>query len=147
MRTVEEIRDYLNIGTANEVEDILIANAMEIEKKHETELASGDYGYGIEADFVSLPFILEDEDEVEDLKKIDQIGGVVLYKKIYRKEITSVKQIEAHLNDGINRTEEEHKKCVHWLTEFMIANDMSLNELDELCWEDSNWIFEQIFGK
>ena len=84
MKTVEEIRDYLNIGTANEVEKTLIANAMEIEKKYETELASGNYGYGIEADFVSSPFILEDEDEVKDLIKIDQIGGIVFYKKLYR---------------------------------------------------------------
>jgi|GEM_PF-4017734 len=84
MRTVEEIRDYLNIGTANEVEKTLVTNAMKIEKKHETELASGDYGYGIEADFVSSPFILEDEDEVKDLVKIDQIGGIVFYQKIYR---------------------------------------------------------------
>lgn len=84
MSTKEEIRDYLNIGTANEVEETLVANAMEIEKKYETELASGNYGYGIEADFVSSPFILEDEDEVQDLVKIDQIGGVVFYQKLYR---------------------------------------------------------------
>ena len=84
MRTVEEIRDYLNIGTANEVEESLVINAIEIEKKYETELTSGNYGYGIEADFVSSPFILEDEDEVKDLIKIDQIGGIVFYKKLYR---------------------------------------------------------------
>ena len=84
MRTVEEIRDYLNIGTVNEVEETLVANAMEIEKKYETELTSGNYGYGIEADFVSSPFILEDEDEVKDLIRIDQIDGIVFYKKLYR---------------------------------------------------------------
>ena len=84
MRTVEEIRDYLNIDTANEVEETLIVNAMEIEKKYETELTSGNYGYGIEADFVSSPFILEDEDEVKDLIRIDQIDGIVFYKKLYR---------------------------------------------------------------
>lgn len=84
MRTVEEIREYLNVGTVNKVEETLVTNAMEIEKKYETELASGNYGYGIEADFISSPFILEDEDEVKDLVKIDQIGGVVFYQKLYR---------------------------------------------------------------
>lgn len=84
MRTVEEIREYLNVGTANEIEGTLVTNAMEIEKKYETELASGNYGYGIEADFISSPFILEDEDEVKDLVKIDQIGGIVFYKKLYK---------------------------------------------------------------
>lgn len=97
MKTVEEIREYLNVGTTNEVEETLISNAMEIEKKYEKELDTGNYGYGIEADFISSPFILEDENEVEDLEKIDQIGGVVFYKKIYRKENTSVKQVKARL--------------------------------------------------
>lgn len=74
----------MNVGTANEIEGTLVTNAMEIEKKYETELASGNYGYGIEADFISSPFILEDEDEIKDLVKIDQIGGIVFYKKLYR---------------------------------------------------------------
>lgn len=84
MKNINEIKEYLNIGTANEVEKTLISNALEIEKKYETELVSGDYGYGIEADFISFPFILEDEDEVKDLEKIEQIGGIIFYKKIYR---------------------------------------------------------------
>lgn len=61
------------------------------------------------------------------------------------KEITSVKDIEIRLNDGLNRTPEEHEKCYKWLMEFMTANNMSLKELDDLCWIDSNWIFNQIF--
>lgn len=59
--------------------------------------------------------------------------------------INSVRDIEKRLNDGLNRTSEEHEKCYQWLMEFMIANDMTLNELDNLCWQDSNWIFNQIF--
>ena len=59
--------------------------------------------------------------------------------------IDSVKDIERRLNDGLNRTPEEHAKCYKWLMEFMTANDMSLKELDDLCWTDSDWIFNQIF--
>lgn len=59
--------------------------------------------------------------------------------------LTCVKDVERRLNEGIERTEEEHNKCVLWLTEFMVANDMSLEELDDLCFEDSTWVFDQIF--
>ena len=59
--------------------------------------------------------------------------------------LTCVKDVERRLNEGIERTEEEHNQCVLWLTEFMVANDMSLEELDDLCFEDSSWVFDQIF--
>lgn len=59
--------------------------------------------------------------------------------------LNSVKDVERRLNDGLKRTEEEREKCILWLTEFMTANQMSLRELDNLCFEDSNWVFEQIF--
>ena len=59
--------------------------------------------------------------------------------------ISTVKDIERRLNDGLNRTPEEHEKCYKWLMEFMTANDMSLNELDDLCWRDSDWVLNQIF--
>ena len=61
------------------------------------------------------------------------------------REITSVKDVERRLNDGLDRTPEEHEMCYKWLMEFMTANDMSLKELDDLCWTDSDWIFNQIF--
>ena len=60
--------------------------------------------------------------------------------------LNDVKEIERKLNDGLQRTQEEHEKCYKWLVEFMIANDLSLNELDNLCFTDSNWIFDQIFN-
>lgn len=59
--------------------------------------------------------------------------------------IKSVKDVERRLNEGLERTPEEHGKCVVWLTEFMAANQMSLKELDALCFEDANWVFDQIF--
>lgn len=60
--------------------------------------------------------------------------------------IESVREIERRLNDGLGRTPKEHEQCYKWLVEFMTANDMTLKQLDELCWEDSNWVFAQIFG-
>ena len=60
--------------------------------------------------------------------------------------LNDVKEIERKLNDGLQRTQEEHEKCYKWLVEFMIANDLSLNELDDFCFTDSNWIFDQIFN-
>ncbi len=57
----------------------------------------------------------------------------------------TLQDIERQLNDGLNRTSEEREKCLKWLTEFYAANDMSLTELNELCWKDSNWVFSQIF--
>ena len=58
----------------------------------------------------------------------------------------TIESIEKKLNDGLDRTPEEHQKCLIWLMEYMIANDLSLTELDELCWEDSDWVFDQIFN-
>ena len=60
--------------------------------------------------------------------------------------LNDVKEIERKLNDGLQRTQEEHEKCYKWLVEFMIANDLSLNELNNLCFTDSNWILDQIFN-
>lgn len=57
----------------------------------------------------------------------------------------TLQAIEQQLNDGLNRTPKEREKCLKWLAEFSAANDMTLNELSELCWADSDWIFSQIF--
>lgn len=58
----------------------------------------------------------------------------------------TIDDIVHRLNDGINRTEEELEMCKNWLIEYQLANDMSLKELDELCFEDSHWVFDNIFG-
>ena len=60
--------------------------------------------------------------------------------------LNDVKEIERKLNDGLQRTQEEHEKCYKWLVEFMIANDLSLNELDNFCFTDKNWLLDQIFN-
>ena len=58
----------------------------------------------------------------------------------------TIDDIVRRLNDGLNRTEEELEACKKWLIEYQLANDMSLRELDDLCFEDSNWVFDNIFG-
>ena len=58
----------------------------------------------------------------------------------------TIDDIVLRLNDGLERTEEELEICKKWLLEYQLANDMSLKELDALCFEDSNWIFDNIFG-
>lgn len=58
----------------------------------------------------------------------------------------NIDEVVRRLNDGLERTDEELEQCKKWLLEFQSANDLSLNELDDLCFEDSVWVFDQIFG-
>ena len=58
----------------------------------------------------------------------------------------TIDDIVRRLNDGLDRTEEELEMCKKWLLEYQLANDMTLRELDNLCFEDSNWVFDNIFG-
>lgn len=57
----------------------------------------------------------------------------------------TIDEVVRRLNDGLERTDEELEQCKKWLLEFQLANDLSLNELDDLCFEDSVWVFNQIF--
>lgn len=61
-------------------------------------------------------------------------------------KVCSIADVEENLNNGLYRTDEQREKCRKWLTEFMVANDMTLKELDDLCYTDSAWVFDQIFG-
>lgn len=61
-------------------------------------------------------------------------------------DIDSIDDIVRRLNDGLDRTKEELELCKKWLLEYQVANDMSLYELDDMCYEDSDWVIEQIFG-
>lgn len=58
----------------------------------------------------------------------------------------TIDDIVHRLNDGLNRTEKELEMCKRWLLEYQFANDMSLRELDDLCFVNSDWIFDNIFG-
>lgn len=58
----------------------------------------------------------------------------------------TIDEVVRRLNDGLERTDEELEQCKKWLIEYQAANDLTLNELDDLCFEDSVWVFDQIFG-
>lgn len=57
----------------------------------------------------------------------------------------TIDEVVRRLNDGLERTDEELEQCKKWLIEYQAANDLTLNELDDLCFEDSVWVFDQIF--
>lgn len=61
-------------------------------------------------------------------------------------KVHSIDDVVRNLNNGLDRTKEELELCKKWLLEYQVANDMSLYELDDMCYEDSDWVFEQIFG-
>ena len=60
------------------------------------------------------------------------------------KELT-IDEVVRRLIDGLDK-EKDFQLIKKWLWEFQTANQMSLKELDDLCWKDSIWIFEQIYG-
>lgn len=59
--------------------------------------------------------------------------------------VPEIKKIEQELNEGLNRTPRERELCRMWLLYYMTTNDLNLTELREKVWEDSNWVFQQIF--
>jgi len=88
LRTKEEIRIYLLLNNKDNIEEKLIADALQVEKKYEKELLEGKYEYGTYSDYYNNPFVLEDEDKVKELKLIEQIGGIVVYEPIFKTDIT-----------------------------------------------------------
>lgn len=64
----------------------------------------------------------------------------------YRRIYLTIEDIVRRLNDGIERTDEEIAKCKEWLIEYKKLNNYSMIELDDLCFENSDWVFENIFG-
>lgn len=57
----------------------------------------------------------------------------------------NIDDVVRRLNDGIERTDEELEMCKKWLLEYQVANQMSIKELDDMCFEDSTWLFDNIF--
>jgi len=84
MRTIEEIKEYLSVNGTTSIDNRLINSAIKIEEKYEEELETGEYGYGVRSDVINNPFILEDEDWVEELHPIEEIDGVIFYQLIFR---------------------------------------------------------------
>lgn len=86
MKTQYEIMEYLMVLSRNidNIDDIL-KDANKVEEKYKNEIENEGYEYALYSDFINSPFILEDEDLVSELKKIDQIGGIIVYKPIFFK--------------------------------------------------------------
>lgn len=81
MRTLEEIKKYLQLDTMSdlaEFHDALQAAAI-FESKYKEQLESGRYGYALHSDFYSIPHIIEDPSC--QLIKIEELDGIVAYKK------------------------------------------------------------------
>ena len=90
MRNKQEIIDYLRLPEPHEqVNAQLIKAAERVEKDFERELDEGVYGYGLLCDFENSPFILEDEDKVEELVQVANYDGVIVYRIIFKEEHTN----------------------------------------------------------
>ena len=94
--------------------------------------------------------IIQDHEEVEDVLgfpfKDEDVELVRHNPAAYRTTRILVKDVARQLCEGLNKTEEEIEKCERWLAEYAVANQMSIHELNEMCWENSDWVFSQIFG-
>ncbi|NMA49530.1 MAG: hypothetical protein GX947_07155 [Tissierellia bacterium] len=58
-------------------------------------------------------------------------------------ENLTIDKIALQLLDGLDKSKFNEVK--QWLIEYQITNKLTLKQLNELCWNDSNWIFDQIF--
>lgn len=94
--------------------------------------------------------IIQDHEAVEDVLnftfKDEDIELVRHNPAAYRTMRVLVKNIARQLCDGLDKTEAEIEQCERWLAEYGIAHQLSLYQLNELCWEDSDWVLNQIFG-
>lgn len=70
---------------------------------------------------------------------------VEAHKHIIESKVKTIDDVVRRLNDGLDRTDEELEKCKKWLLEYKAANKMSLEELDDMCFSDSLWVFDNIF--
>lgn len=58
----------------------------------------------------------------------------------------NIEKIAIELNDDFNRTPEEWALILSRLEEYRQENNLSLVDLREQCWKDSNAIFDYIFA-
>ena len=87
MRTVDEIKEYLMINNYSNIDiEEIIKDALFIETNYRKDIRDNNYEYALICDFINSPFILEDEDEVDKLELIEQVGGLIVYKPIYKNE-------------------------------------------------------------
>lgn len=86
MRTPQEIMEYLMLYNRTDIKvDDIIKDALLVEVCYASQIKENSHEYALACDFINSPFILEYEDEVERLEKVDEIGGLIVYKPIYKK--------------------------------------------------------------
>ena len=56
----------------------------------------------------------------------------------------TIEQIEKELTDDLEYTEEQHREILNYLNDLR-KQGKSLERIREMCWEDSNAIFKEIF--
>lgn len=56
-----------------------------------------------------------------------------------------VHKIEQRLTDGLHYHQSQHEKIYEWLFDRLFEGK-TLKEIDDMCWEDSDAIFNKIFG-
>lgn len=81
-RSDEEIAHYLGLEGEYEFRDEVIAAAKVVEAKY---AGDSSIGYGLLCDFECTPYVLEDENDYS-LEKIEEINGVVVYRKIEKEQ-------------------------------------------------------------
>lgn len=95
--------------------------------------------------------LIQDHDSVEDAIGFEfedseiKIEPYVRPAILHSLELTYM-EIALQLCKGLHKSDEELRQAEKWLTEYGTANDLSLHELNEMCWADSVWFFDQIFG-
>lgn len=55
-------------------------------------------------------------------------------------------EVVNRLVDGLTYNESEMCMIRHWLMGYQKKNHLSLQQLDDLCFNDSVWIFDHIFA-
>ncbi len=85
MRTSAEIKEYLMLHNHEGIDiENIIKDAQFIEEHYAKQIREYNYEYALLCDFINSPFILEDEDSVEYLEKIKEIGSLVVYRPVYK---------------------------------------------------------------
>lgn len=96
--------------------------------------------------------IIQDHEMVEDLIGFtfaDEDIKLVQYNPpgVYSESaMLTFREIARQLCQGLDKSEKDIDKATQWLAEYATANQLSMNELNEMCWEDSAWFLDQIFG-
>lgn len=62
-----------------------------------------------------------------------------------KNELTFDKVVD-RLVDGLTYNENEMYMIRHWLMNYQKKNHLSLQQLDDLCFNDSVWVFDHIFA-